>query len=143
MSLISNTIKKLNIKRRKALIEFLIREDFKNMGFEEVKIKLSEDNRMSISDGKGIIISFDLDYASDFREDAYKWCYVDFFIDKHVGDIDDDLKRRFTRYINAGSRKMYWRHREMVRIIDMDIAVEYILKIKNELETLLKKYDII
>jgi hypothetical protein len=143
VSLISYSIKDINIKIRRALIEFLVKENFKPNGFKEIEMKLSNENRITITDGKGIIISFDIGYASDYREDAYKWCFVDFFIDKHGIDLDDELKTKFTRYIDSISKRMYWRHREMIRIIEMDRAVEYILNIKNELENILKEYDVI
>ncbi len=143
MRLIPDILKNLNKKRRRALIEFLIRENFKELGYRKTRLRISdESDRISITDGSGLVISFDIGYASDFREDAYKWCYVDFFIKRPGIDIPDDLKRRFTRYIDSESKKLYWRHREMARIIDMDQAVEYIVKIKNELLDLLRKYDV-
>ncbi len=141
--MIPDILKNLNKKRRRALIEFLIRENFRGLGFRKTRLRISDDpDRISITDGSGLIISFDINYASDFREDAYKWCYVDFFLRKPGIDIPDDLKRRFTRYIDSNSKKLYWRHREMARIIDMDQAVDYIIKIKSELLELLRKYKV-
>lgn len=98
-------------------------------------------SRISITDGGRLIISFDLDYASNFREDAYTWCYTDFFIRKPDIDIPDSLKRLFTRFIDSASGVMYWRHREIVRIIDMDMAVEYVIRVKRDLEREMDKYD--
>lgn len=141
--MISDTLGDLNKKRRKALIEYMVRENFDKLKYKITKLDMTcDEHRISIVDNKNIIISFDIDYASDFREDAYKWCYVDFFIKKPGIDIPDELKRRFTRYIDSSSKKMFWRHREMVRIIDMDKAVNYIVKIKSELEKLLKDYSL-
>ena len=133
----------MNKKRRRALIEYLIKENFSRLGYKKIRMNITCDkDRIFIEDGKSIVISFDLEYASNFREDAYKWCYIDFFIRKPGIDIPDDLKRRFTRFIDSSTKKMFWRHREIARIIDMDQAVNYITRIKDNLENMLEKYNV-
>ncbi len=118
-----------------------MREDFSKLGFKPVNLDIpNKDYRISISDKGLIIVSFDLEHASDFKEDAYRWCYVDFFIKKPGIDLPDELKRFFTRYIDTKSKKILWRHRIIVRIIDMDNAVRYITRVKNELEDLLSRH---
>lgn len=140
--MISNSLANLNRKRRRALVEYLIKENFSRLGYKEIKMDIAPDkDRIFIEDEKSIVISFDLEYASNFREDAYKWCYIDFFIKKPGIDIPDELKRRFTRFIDSSTKKMFWRHREMARIIDMNQAVDYIIKIKNDLEKMLEEYN--
>jgi len=137
------TLKDLNIKRRRALIEFLIRNDFKEKGFKPVDfIEGAAEERLNISDGCGLIISFDLSTAADYKQDAYTWCYVDIFISKHNLEIPDELKRYFSRYVYVRGKRVYWRHRFLVRIIDMDLAVEYILNEKKNIVELLRKHGI-
>lgn len=129
--------------RREAIVNYLINKFFTDKGFkicEDVNIK--DSYRVNICDDSILMISFDLGYASDFREDAYTWCYVDFFIRKPGLDIPDTLKTSFTRYIDTDSKKIYWKHREMVRIIDMDRAVDYILRLREELLDLLRQHGI-
>lgn len=130
--------------RREAIVYYLINKFFTSMGFKLCGNSTIRDRyRVNICDETLLMISFDLEYASDFREDAYTWCTVDFFIREAGIDIPDDLKTSFTRYIDTKSKKIFWRHREMVRIIDMDRAVDYILRLRNELLELLGKYGVL
>lgn len=141
--MISKSLSDLNIMRREAIVNYLINKFFVSMGFNlcgDTPIK--DRYRVNICDDSPLMISFDLEYASDFREDAYTWCFVDFFIKKEGIDIPDDLKTSFTRYIDTKSKRIFWRHREMVRIIDMDRAVDYILRLRNELLELLDQYGV-
>jgi len=138
-----SSLRDLNIKRRRALIEFLIREDFGSKGFKLVDHDFGDaKERVTISDGSPILISFDLENASDYKEDAYTWCYVDFFISKPNINLPDDLKRTFTRFLDSRNKRLYWRHRIIVRIIDMDLAVEHILSIKNKLVDMLNFHGV-
>jgi len=128
----------LNIKRRRALIEYLIRHDFKKLGFKQIDfLEGASEERINITDGCGLIISFDLSTAADYKQDAYTWCYVDIFISKPNIDIPDRLKRIFSRYVYVRGRRIYWRHRFLVRIIDMDMAVDYIIREKENLLNML------
>ncbi|PCN51051.1 hypothetical protein B6U99_01135 [Candidatus Geothermarchaeota archaeon ex4572_27] len=137
------SIRELNIKRRRALIEYLVRNDFKDKGFRPVDfLEGTSEERINISDGCGLIISFDLSTAADYKQDAYTWCYVDIFISKHNVEMPDELKRYFSRYVYTRGRRIYWRHRFLVRIVDMDLAVEHILNEKRNLEELLKKHGV-
>jgi len=141
--LISKSLAELNIMRREAIVNYLINKFFTDKGFKicgDVTIK--DSYRVNICDDSPLMISFDLGYASDFREDAYMWCYVDFFIREPGLDIPDTLKTSFTRYIDTESKKIYWKHREMVRIIDMDRAVDYILRLRDELLELLRQHGV-
>jgi len=139
---ISN-LSRLNIRRRRALIEYLIREDFSRHGFKQVDLNISGDSdRVSISDDSPIIISFDISYASDYKEDAYTWCYVDFIINKPNIEIPDELKGTFTRYVDSRHKRIFWRHRMLTRIIDMDMAVEHIIKTRDRLLELLNEYGV-
>ncbi len=129
--------------RREAIVNYLINKFFVERGFKPCRdIELRDSVRINICDDKILMISFDLGYASDFREDAYTWCYVDFFIRNPGIDIHDELKTSFARYIDTESKKIFWRHRELVRIIDMDKAVEYILRLRDELLNMLEQYGI-
>jgi len=83
--------------------------------------------RINVTNDVPFIISFDLAYASDYKEDAYTWCYVDLFLKKTDIEIPDQLKRLFTRFIDRKHQRILYRHRFLVRIIDMDKAVKYIL----------------
>ncbi len=128
----------MNIKRRRALIEYLIRHDFKKLGFKQIDfLEGASEERINITDGCGLIISFDLSTAADYKQDAYTWCYVDIFISKPNIDIPDRLKRIFSRYVYVRGRRIYWRHRFLVRIIDMDMAVDYIIREKENLLNML------
>ena len=130
----SLNLKDLNIKRRRALIEYLVRNDFKKHGFKQIDfLEGSAEARINITDNCGLIISFDLSTAADYKQDAYTWCYVDIFISKPNVDIPDKLQRIFSRYVYVKGKRIYWRHRFLVRIIDMDMAVNYILKEKENL----------
>jgi len=129
--------------RREALVTYIINKFFLARGFRWCNdLVIGSGYRLNICDESIIVISFDLEYASDFRDDAYTWCYVDFFIKEPGLDIDDELKTSFTRFIDAESRKIFWRHRELVRIIDMDRAVEYIMRLRNELLDLLREHGL-
>lgn len=131
----------MNIKRRRAIIEYLVRNDFREKGYKEVDFDIEgSENRITISNDKPFLISFDLEYASDYKEDAYTWCYVDFFIKDTSFKVPDPLKRVFTRVIDHKNQRILWRHRILVRIIDMDIAVEYILDNVDKLEMQLKEF---
>ena len=141
MNIISK-LSDLNIRRRRALVEYLVKEDFRKKGFKTVKFDIDRNIRITISDDTPIYISFDLTHASDYKEDAYMWCYVDFFILKPDINIPDELKKVFTRFIDQKNKKIYWRHRILSRIIDMDMAVEHIINTRDRLLELLNKYDI-
>lgn len=134
MGVSSLNLEELNIKRRRALIEYLIKYEFKKLGYKQIDfLEGANEDRINITDGCGLIISFDLSTAADYKQDAYTWCYVDIFISKPNIDLPDKLKRTFSRYVYVKGRRIYWRHRFLVRIIDMDIAVQYIIKEKENL----------
>ena len=81
--------------------------------------------------------------ASDYKEDAYTWCYVDIFIKNSDIEVPDELKRVFTRFIDHKHRRILWRHRILIRIIDMDKAVEYLLDVISNLIEQMKKHGMI
>jgi len=133
----------MNIRRRRALIEFLVKEDFSKMGFKKIDQDFGDDKeRITITDDSPLLISFDLEYASDYKDDAYTWCNVDFFIYKPNINLPDELKKTFTRFLDSKNQKIYWRHRIIVRIIDMDLAVEHIINIKERLLDMLKFHKV-
>ncbi len=134
-------LSELNIKRRRAIIEYLVRNDFSEKGFKEVEFNIEgAENRITISNDIPFYISFDLSYASDYKEDAYTWCYVDFFLKDTDVRIPDPLKRLFTRVIDHKNQRILWRHRLLVRIIDMDRAVDYIIETVDKLRTQLQEH---
>jgi len=137
-------LRELNIKRRRALIEYLIKYNFRKLGFKVINfLEGASEDRINISDDCGLIISFDLSTAADYKTDAYTWCYVDIFISKPNIDIPDHLKRIFNRYVYVRGKRIYWRRRFLVRVIDMDLAVDYILKEKESLLSTLKSYGVL
>lgn len=136
-------LRKLNERRRLALIDDIYRNDFKRMGYRKVPRRYpSEGRSVSITKNKVIDISFDVSYASDYKEDAYRWCYIDFFITQPNINLPDPLKRSFTRVMD-GKKRLYWRHRGLVRVIDMDVAADTIDKTRRELTKLLEKHSIL
>jgi|Deesub1362B_J571_1020462.scaffolds.fasta_scaffold00023_12 hypothetical protein len=139
----SLNLKDLNIKRRRALVEYLIKYNFKEKGYRLIDfIEGSGEERINLTDGGGLILSFDLSTAADYKQDAYTWCYLDIFISKPGIELPDELKRMFSRYIYVKGKRIYWRHRLLTRIIDMDMAVDYILKTKENTEKLLTDHNI-
>lgn len=136
-------LRDLNIKRRRALVEYLIKYNFKEKGYRVIDfIEGAGEERINLTDGEGLILSFDLSTAADYKQDAYTWCYLDIFIYKSGIELPDELKRMFSRYIYIKGKRIYWRHRLLTRIIDMDLAVDYILKNKENVERLLIEHDI-
>ena len=115
------------------------------MGFKEIDFDIEDPkNRINISsDDSPFIISFDLANASDYKEDAYTWCYVDIFIKDSDIDVPDELKRLFTRFIDHEYRRILWRHRLLLRIIDMDKAVDYLMKVIESLREQMEEHGLI
>lgn len=81
--------------------------------------------------------------ASDYKEDAYTWCYVDIFIKDGEVVVPDELKRLFTRFIDREYQQILWRHRLLLRIIDMDRAVEYLVKTVDNLKENLERFGLV
>ncbi len=124
-------------------MEFLVRNDLKGYGLKEVEFPIEgSEDRITVSNGIPFYISFDLAHASDYKEDAYTWCYVDFFLKKNDIQVPDELKRVFTRFIDHNNQRILWRHRLLVRIIDMDRAVDYIINTVSKLSKMLKEHGV-
>jgi len=115
------------------------------LGYKEVDFRIEDKkNRVNItSDDSPFIISFDLANASDYKEDAYTWCYVDIFIKDGELMVPDELKRVFTRFIDREYQQILWRHRMILRIIDMDRAVEYLIKVVENLKNSLARFGLV
>ncbi|MFQ5710414.1 MAG: hypothetical protein ACE5GD_01405 [Candidatus Geothermarchaeales archaeon] len=137
-------LKELNERRRLALIENIYRLDLRGMGYKRsLRVYPPEGRRFTITKNGVIDIAFDISHASDYRDDAYRWCYVDFFITTPNINLPDPLKATFTRVMDPKRRRLYWRRRGLVRIIDMNRAAEHIDNIRGELSQLLREHSVI